>query len=119
MKYNFKLCLLCYNNTSWLIIRSNLTGLNVSYFLFYSLAGCPEAALCNVLGAVQIASQTSVLGVVVALWSGPHHLTPHPFAWPGFIVAAGMAWNTNTHWVRNITTLIFNIGTYLLGIITV
>lgn len=67
----------------------------------HSLAGCPEAALCNVLGAVQLASQTNVLGVVVALWSGPHHLTPHPFAWPGFIVAAGMAWNTNTHWVRN------------------
>ncbi|KAF4523546.1 hypothetical protein B566_EDAN011994 [Ephemera danica] len=63
-----------------------------------SLAGCPEAALCNVLGAVQVASQTNVLGVIVALWSGPHHLTPHSFAWPGFVVGAGLSWNTSTHW---------------------
>lgn len=76
---------------------------NVCFVL--SLAGCPEAALSNVLGAVQVASQTCVLGVIVALWSGPHHLTPYPFAWPGFVVAAGLSWNTSTHWVSIFYTL--------------
>jgi hypothetical protein len=65
----------------------------------FSLAGCPEAALCNILTAVQVASQSGTLGIVVASWSGPHHLTPHPFSWPGFVVAAGLSWNTSTHWV--------------------
>lgn len=33
------------------------------------------------------------MGIVVAHWSGSHHLTPHPFAWIGYLIAAGLAWN--------------------------
>ncbi|GLH15836.1 Poly [ADP-ribose] polymerase tankyrase [Gryllus bimaculatus] len=63
-----------------------------------SLAGCPEAAVCNVYLAIQAAVELRSLGIVVAHWSGSYHLTPHPFSWPGFVVAAGLAWNPSTHW---------------------
>ncbi|CAB3359835.1 Hypothetical predicted protein [Cloeon dipterum] len=63
-----------------------------------SLAGCPEAALCNILTSVQVAVQSGTLGIVAANWSGPHHLTPYPFSWPGFVVAAGLSWNSSAHW---------------------
>ncbi|XP_075233962.1 uncharacterized protein LOC142331764 [Lycorma delicatula] len=62
-----------------------------------SLAGCPEASICNIYRAVQAVNRTGALGVVVAHWSGSYHLTPHPFSWPGFLVSAGLSWNTDTH----------------------
>ncbi|XP_067011307.1 uncharacterized protein [Anabrus simplex] len=63
-----------------------------------SLAGCPEASVCNIYRAVQVAVEQRSLGVVVAHWSGSYHLTPHPFSWPGFVVGCGLAWNPSTHW---------------------
>lgn len=36
------------------------------------------------------------MGIVVAHWSGSHHLTPHPFAWIGYLIAAGLAWNPSS-----------------------
>nr|CAD7405719.1 unnamed protein product [Timema cristinae] len=63
-----------------------------------SLAGCPEASVCNIYRAVQAVGEQGSLGLVVAHWSGSYHLTPHPFSWPGFMVGAGLAWNTSTHW---------------------
>ncbi|XP_069671476.1 uncharacterized protein [Periplaneta americana] len=63
-----------------------------------SLAGCPEASICNIYRAVQAVGEQSSLGVVVAHWSGSYHLTPHPFGWPGFVVGAGLCWNPATHW---------------------
>nr|CAD7257034.1 unnamed protein product [Timema shepardi] len=62
------------------------------------LAGCPEASVCNIYRAVQAVGEQGSLGLVVAHWSGSYHLTPHPFSWPGFMVGAGLAWNTSTHW---------------------
>ncbi|XP_046981573.1 uncharacterized protein LOC124550870 isoform X1 [Schistocerca americana] len=63
-----------------------------------SLAGCPEAAVCNTYRAARAAVSTGSLGVVVAHWSGSHHLTPHTFGWPGFLAGCGLAWNPDTHW---------------------
>lgn len=93
---------LCPGTASWNRFEFNLKEartINEIGSANFSLAGCPEAALCNILTAVQVASQSRTLGIVVASWSGPHHLTPHPFSWPGFVVAAGLSWNTSTHWV--------------------
>uniref|UniRef100_A0A1B6CRL5 Uncharacterized protein n=2 Tax=Clastoptera arizonana TaxID=38151 RepID=A0A1B6CRL5_9HEMI len=63
-----------------------------------SLAGCPEASICNIYKAIQAVGNTGALGIVVAHWSGSYHITAHPFSWPGFIVGAGLSWNTATHW---------------------
>ncbi|XP_039293769.1 uncharacterized protein LOC111057243 [Nilaparvata lugens] len=63
-----------------------------------SLAGCPEASICNIYRATQAVMRVGGLGVVVAHWSGSYHLTPHPFSWPGFTVGAGLSWNPATHW---------------------
>jgi hypothetical protein len=69
------------------------------YCLFFSLAGCPEASICNIYRAVQAVGEQGSLGVIVAHWSGSYHLTPHPFSWPGFVVGSGLSWNPATHWV--------------------
>lgn len=63
-----------------------------------SLAGCPEASICNIYRAVQAVGEHGSLGVIVAHWSGSYHLTPHPFSWPGFVVGSGLSWNPATHW---------------------
>ncbi|XP_046665376.1 uncharacterized protein LOC124357531 isoform X2 [Homalodisca vitripennis] len=63
-----------------------------------SLAGCPEASICNIYRAVQAVGSTGAVGTVVAHWSGSYHITHYPFSWPGFLVGSGLAWNTNTHW---------------------
>ncbi|XP_021936074.1 uncharacterized protein LOC110837829 isoform X2 [Zootermopsis nevadensis] len=63
-----------------------------------SLAGCPEASICNIYRAVQAVGELESLGVIVAHWSGSYHLTPHPFGWPGFVVGSGLSWNPDTHW---------------------
>jgi hypothetical protein len=65
----------------------------------FSLAGCPEASICNIYRAVQAVTEQGSLGVIVAHWSGSYHLTPHPFSWPGFVVGSGLSWNPATHWV--------------------
>jgi len=66
---------------------------------YFSLAGCPEASICNIYRAVQAVGEQGSLGVIVAHWSGSYHLTPHPFSWPGFVVGSGLSWNPATHWV--------------------
>ncbi|KAL8606628.1 hypothetical protein ACOMHN_025727 [Nucella lapillus] len=63
-----------------------------------SLAGCPEAALHNIYGAVKAGSIQGALGVVVCDWTGKGHLTHQPFSWPGFLMGAGLAWNTQCQW---------------------
>ncbi|XP_076442258.1 uncharacterized protein LOC143281142 isoform X2 [Babylonia areolata] len=63
-----------------------------------SLAGCPEAALHNIYGAVKAGSSQGALGVVVCDWTGKGHLTHQPFSWPGFVMGAGLAWNTQCPW---------------------
>lgn len=68
-------------------------------YTVFSLAGCPEAALGNIYGAVKAASSQGALGAVVCDWTGKGHLTHQPFAWPGFLMGAGLAWNTESHWV--------------------
>ncbi|XP_046749548.1 uncharacterized protein LOC124413185 [Diprion similis] len=60
---------------------------------YNSLAGCPASTYANTRNAVKTALQQNSFGIVVAHWSGSHHLTPHPFAWVGFLIAAGLAWN--------------------------
>ncbi|KAJ9589645.1 hypothetical protein L9F63_017134, partial [Diploptera punctata] len=63
-----------------------------------SLAGCPEATVCNIYRAVQAVGEQGSLGIIVAHWSGSYHLTPHPFSWPGFVIGCGLSWNPATHW---------------------
>lgn len=36
------------------------------------------------------------IGIIVAHWSGSHHLTPHTFAWVGYLIGAGLSWNPAT-----------------------
>lgn len=60
---------------------------------YNSLAGCPASTYANTRNAVKTALQQNSIGIVVAHWSGSHHLTPHPFAWVGFLIGAGLSWN--------------------------
>lgn len=78
--------------------QGNMTCLCPGTASWNSLAGCPEASICNIYRAVQAAQKQGSLGVVIAHWSGSFHLTPHPFSLPGFVVGAGLAWNASTHW---------------------
>lgn len=63
-----------------------------------SLAGCPEAAASNIFQAVKAGSSQGALGCVVCDWTGKGHLTHQPFAWPGFVIGAGLSWNTECRW---------------------
>ncbi|KAL4238827.1 hypothetical protein ACF0H5_003534 [Mactra antiquata] len=63
-----------------------------------SLAGCPEAAITNVYNAVKCATSDCSLGVVICNWSGKGHITHLPFCWPGFMMGAGLSWNSSCHW---------------------
>lgn len=60
---------------------------------YNSLAGCPASTLANTKNALKMALEQNSIGIVVAHWSGSHHLTPHPFSWLGYLIAAGLAWN--------------------------
>lgn len=64
-----------------------------------SLAGCPEAAVYNIYNSVKCASSQSGLGLLVCNWTGRGYLTHLPFSWPGLLIAAGLAWNGDVHWV--------------------
>lgn len=63
-----------------------------------SLAGCPEAAITNVYNAVKCAVVEGAIGITVCNWSGKGHITHLPFSWPGFLMGAGLSWNSNCHW---------------------
>ncbi|EZA52531.1 uncharacterized protein LOC105281834 [Ooceraea biroi] len=63
---------------------------------YNSLAGCPASTYANTRNAIKTSLEQNSIGIVVAQWSGSHHLTPHPFAWVGYLVAAGLAWNPMT-----------------------
>lgn len=43
-----------------------------------------------------MADEQDSIGIIVAHWSGSHHLTSHTFAWVGYLIAAGLSWNPNT-----------------------
>ncbi|XP_076162883.1 uncharacterized protein LOC143144407 isoform X2 [Ptiloglossa arizonensis] len=60
---------------------------------YNSLAGCPASTHANTKNAVKTSLEQDSVGIIVAHWSGNHHLTPHPFAWIGYLIAAGLAWN--------------------------
>ncbi|KAK0163427.1 hypothetical protein PV327_007111 [Microctonus hyperodae] len=60
---------------------------------YNSLAGCPASTLANTKNALKMALEQNSIGIVVAHWSGSHHLTPHPFSWLGYLIAAGLTWN--------------------------
>lgn len=59
----------------------------------------PEAGVSNVYSGVVGGVDGGAVGVVVAHWSSSAALTPFVFAWPPILVAAGLSWNHNTHWV--------------------
>ena len=61
---------------------------------YASLAGCPEAALANISRAVSCAVEHGALGVVVSNWAGVGHMTHLPISWPGYLMAAGLSWNS-------------------------
>lgn len=61
-----------------------------------SIAGCPEAAVSNILNAAKAANAHDALGMVICDWSGVGHMTHQCVSWPGFITGAGLAWNTAT-----------------------
>lgn len=83
---------------SWNRSKKIIRVLKYLFFYSISLSGCPEAALCNIYSAVQCANAENGIGIVAAQWSGSYHLTPHAFASPGFLLAAGLSWNPQTHW---------------------
>ncbi|KAK9298691.1 hypothetical protein QLX08_008058 [Tetragonisca angustula] len=60
---------------------------------YNSLAGCPASTYVNTKNAIKTSLEQDSVGIVIAHWSGSHHLTPHPFAWIGYLIAAGLAWN--------------------------
>ncbi|KAL5009145.1 hypothetical protein ScPMuIL_014726 [Solemya velum] len=80
-----------------------LSEQGVSFFVcpgtagWNSLAGCPEAAINNVNRAVRCAIGQGALGIIVCNWSGKGHLTQQPFSWSGFLVGAGLGWNSECH----------------------
>lgn len=55
--------------------------------------------MSNVYSGVVGGVEGGAVGVVVAHWSSTAALTPLVFAWPPILVAAGLSWNHNTHWV--------------------
>ncbi len=62
-------------------------------FAWSNLAGNPEVAVNNAIAASVSLKKCSGLGVAVAHWSS-HPSLAHPiFAWPGFLVGAGLSWN--------------------------
>ncbi|CAL7951857.1 unnamed protein product [Xylocopa violacea] len=60
---------------------------------YNSLAGCPASTYANTKNAIKTSFDQDSVGIVIAHWSGSHHLTPHPFAWIGYLIAAGLTWN--------------------------
>lgn len=86
-------------------IGSRISNFNVIYnvgkgkYVFpFSLAGCPEAAVSNIMSAATNAE--GALGLVICDWTGKGHLNHQPFSWPGILAAAGLAWNKNTPKVK-------------------
>ena len=79
-----------------------------------SLSGFPEAGVSNVFrGCVKT---TSPSAIVVAHWSTPASLTPLVFVWPAVVVAAGLSWNSNTHYDYVNSSLSELIDTHLVRI---
>lgn len=62
--------------------------------------------MSNVYRGVVGGVEGGAAGVVVAHWSSTAALTPLVFAWPPILVAAGLSWNHNTHWVRRLLSSI-------------
>ncbi|BFZ12007.1 hypothetical protein BsWGS_15047 [Bradybaena similaris] len=79
---------------------TTLVDLGINYFVcpgtaaWNSLAGCPEAAVSNIVSAATNAE--GALGLVICDWTGKGHLNHQPFSWPGILAAAGLAWNKST-----------------------
>ncbi|CAH1790961.1 unnamed protein product [Owenia fusiformis] len=60
-----------------------------------SIGGCPEAAVANISNSIQSAISHEALGILICDWSGIGHMTHQPISWPGFLVAAGLSWNSD------------------------
>jgi hypothetical protein len=67
-------------------------------YTYISLSGNPESALCNIYHGCLTAVSNQSLGLICANWSNVSNFTPKAFAWPGFLLASGLAWNHQTHW---------------------
>lgn len=74
-----------------------------------SLSGCPEAAINNIYNAVKCGDAHGALGAVVCNWLGKGHLTHQSFAWPGFLVLAGLSWNSDCHQVSSEVVHVHNV----------
>ena len=63
--------------------------------------------MTNVYNAMKCATAEGALGVLVCNWSGKGHITHLPFCWPGFLMGAGLSWNSDCHWVSLHYTSVF------------
>ena len=62
------------------------------------LSSYPDAAAANILHAVQAAVDRGSLGSITATWTDAVALGSLHFAWPGWILHAGLSWNPSVHW---------------------
>jgi hypothetical protein len=60
-----------------------------------NLAGNPEIAINNGISAAKCMRKNSGVGVTTAHWSSHPSMTHGTFAWPGFVLGAGLGWNSN------------------------
>ena len=65
----------------------------------FSFAGCPEAAINNIYQAAKCGVSQGALGLVTCNWSGRGHFTHQPFTWVGYMLGAGLGWNSSCHQV--------------------
>ena len=70
--------------------------------LFFSLAGCPAAAVENIHRAMKQGADNQALGMLICDWSGKGHVTDTLFSLPSLIAMSGMAWNKNIDQVTSI-----------------
>ncbi|XP_023247490.1 uncharacterized protein LOC106645899, partial [Copidosoma floridanum] len=76
---------------------------------YNSLAGCPASTYANTKNAIKTAEEQDSIGIIISHWSGSHHLTSHTFAWVGYLIAAGLAWNPSSDMDVHSATDFYNI----------
>lgn len=61
-----------------------------------NLSGCPESMLMNVTNGHNALAKVNGRVSIMAHWCSDPALTHSVFAWPGFLTAAGLSWNSAT-----------------------
>ncbi|TRY72713.1 hypothetical protein TCAL_01136 [Tigriopus californicus] len=61
-----------------------------------NLSGCPENMLMNVTNGHNALAKVNGRVSIMAHWCSDPALTHSVFAWPGFLAAAGLSWNSAT-----------------------